>query len=166
MSFLVLVTGSRYWHYVMPIYEELRSLPEGTILIHGGANGADDMAQACAKEMCPNIIDVICFPAKWNDFGKAAGVIRNQQMIDAHPDYVLAFHNDLEGSKGTKDCVTRARKAKIPVKVVSITGGHEIASRRWHESEDDAQYVKAGRDYGQEDYGASGIAKLIGDLGD
>lgn len=56
------------------------------------------------------------FPAKWKEFGRAAGPIRNQQMLDeGKPELVLAFHDDLENSKGTKDMVGRAMKADLPV---------------------------------------------------
>ena len=57
---------------------------------------------------------VIKFPAEWDKYGKAAGVLRNQQMLDdGHPDLVVYFHKDLENSKGTKDMVTRAVDNKI-----------------------------------------------------
>ena len=57
---------------------------------------------------------VIKFPAEWDKYGKAAGVLRNQQMLDeGYPDLVVYFHKDLENSKGTKDMVTRAVDNKI-----------------------------------------------------
>jgi len=41
-------------------------------------------------------------------------------MLDeGKPTYVLAFHDNLAESKGTKDMVTRAKKAGIPVEVWS-----------------------------------------------
>ena len=37
-------------------------------------------------------------------------------MLDeGKPDLVIAFHNDLPKSKGTKDMVKRAQKADVPV---------------------------------------------------
>lgn len=51
------------------------------------------------------------YPALWNKYGKSAGPIRNQQMLDI----VYAFTYDLENSRGTRDMVLRARKTKIPV---------------------------------------------------
>lgn len=43
--------------------------------------------------------------------------IRNQKMLDDNPDIdiVIAFHSDLENSRGTKDMVNRARKKGIKV---------------------------------------------------
>lgn len=53
--------------------------------------------------------------------GKSAGPIRNRKMIDEHePDFVLAFHDDLEGeSKGTKDCVAYAKSKGIRTYLIS-----------------------------------------------
>jgi hypothetical protein len=63
--------------------------------------------------------DVIKVPADWTKYGKAAGPIRNQEMLDMDPDLVLAFHSDLDNSKGTKDMVARARKKGVKVIVIS-----------------------------------------------
>jgi len=57
--------------------------------------------------------------ADWERYGRAAGPIRNRQMIETKPNLVLAFHNNLALSKGTKNTVDQARKAKIPVKVLA-----------------------------------------------
>lgn len=52
------------------------------------------------------------FPADWVTLGKAAGPIRNQQMLDeAKPDWVVAF----PGGNGTADMVRRARKAGVKI---------------------------------------------------
>ena len=59
-------------------------------------------------------MNIIKFPADWNKYGKAAGVLRNQQMLDeGHPDLVVYFHKDIENSKGTKDMIIRAIDANI-----------------------------------------------------
>jgi len=63
------------------------------------------------------------FPAKWKQFHKAAGSIRNREMLKFMRDYpdpdkvVLAFHEDLESSTGTKDMVEIAGKAGFEVRV-------------------------------------------------
>jgi hypothetical protein len=57
--------------------------------------------------------------AEWDTFGRAAGPIRNQSMIDMAPDLVLAFHNDMDHSRGTVDTVDRAIKAGINVEVIT-----------------------------------------------
>jgi cysteine synthase len=78
-------------------------------IIHGDARGADRLARDWAID---NSIDQIAFPADWDKHKKAAGPIRNQQMLDeGKPDLVIAF----PGNTGTADMIRRSRKTKIPV---------------------------------------------------
>lgn len=58
------------------------------------------------------------FPANWQALGKRAGPYRNQQMVDRGADVCLAF--PASGSRGTWDCVRRAKDAGIEVKVFEI----------------------------------------------
>lgn len=52
------------------------------------------------------------FPAEWDKYGRKAGPIRNQQMLDeGKPDAVIAF----PGGTGTADMVRRSEKAGIKV---------------------------------------------------
>ncbi len=95
-------------------------LPVDTRLIHGDCRGADKLAASVALEFG---FDVHPYPADWDKHGDAAGPIRNRQMLDLKPDLVIAFHANYSKSKGTKDCVTEARKRKIPVQL--ITGRDE-----------------------------------------
>jgi len=79
------------------------------VIIQGGAKGADFLARGWANSLGFECIE---FPADWKTYGKGAGHIRNQQMLDeGRPDVVVAF----PGGKGTKDMVARARKAGIEV---------------------------------------------------
>lgn len=101
-------------------------------LIEGCAKGADSIANwwgRCApthshNENLDQHFDVtefvhLPFPADWNRYGRAAGPIRNRQMLtEGKPDLVVAFHDDIESSKGTKDMVTIAEKAGVYVYVM------------------------------------------------
>lgn len=115
----VLVCGDRNWTDRDFLYDELDKLADfkyPPVIIHGAAKGADTMAGDWAHSRL-----VLCeaYPAQWKKYGKSAGPIRNQQMIDeGKPDLVLAFHNDLRNSKGTRDMVLRARRHKIKVEVL------------------------------------------------
>lgn len=83
------------------------------LVIHGGAAGADLMAEDWAID---RDIQVLCYPALWHEHGRKAGPIRNQLMIDeGKPDIVIAF----PGGSGTKDMINRARKAKVRVLTVA-----------------------------------------------
>jgi hypothetical protein len=80
-----------------------------TVVIEGEARGADTFARLCAGVLG---IEVLRFPADWEKYGRAAGPIRNSQMLkEGNPDVVVGFHHDIEKSKGTRDMLTRAKKA-------------------------------------------------------
>ena len=109
----VLICGDRNWSDLEAIQDYVYSLPDDAVVIHGGAHGADEIAGNWAAMRG---LDVRKFPALWSQYGRAAGPIRNQQMLDeGKPDLVVYFHQELDESRGTKDMVRRARKAKITV---------------------------------------------------
>lgn len=108
----VLVTGSRNWKDGGEIEQAFRFLPDDTVVVHGAAAGADTVAGVVAKRRG---LEVLACPANWVQYGKSAGPIRNRQMLDHQPAFVLAFHADLEASRGTKDCVDEAVRRGIPV---------------------------------------------------
>lgn len=57
------------------------------------------------------------FPADWDKYGKKAGPIRNQQMLDeGQPDLVVAFPDPK--SIGTYDMIRRAQKAGVETIVI------------------------------------------------
>lgn len=83
-------------------------------IVHGAARGADSLADAWAKRMA---IDVAACPADWDEHGKAAGPIRNEDMLTNHkPKRVIAF----PGGKGTADMVRRAKIRRGEIDVVEI----------------------------------------------
>lgn len=106
----VLVCGGRDFDDRERLEAALRLLHKAngfSLLIQGGAKGADTMAREwAAKEN----IATLTFNPDWEAHGKAAGAIRNQQMIDeGMPSLVVAF----PGGKGTEDMLNRARKAGL-----------------------------------------------------
>jgi len=108
----VLICGDREWENAKPIKEFIENLPKSTIIIHGAAKGADTIAGRVATSLG---MEVKVFPADWS-IGKRAGPIRNTQMlVEGKPDAVVYFHNNLEGSKGTKNMVEQAEKAGVKV---------------------------------------------------
>lgn len=85
------------------------------IFISGHARGADKLGELFANT---NGCKLQVFPADWNKYKKAAGYIRNQQMLDeGKPDIVVAF----KGGTGTEDMVRRAKKHDI--KVIEVKDG-------------------------------------------
>ena len=107
----VLVTGDRNWTSEERIRYALSKLEnsynEDFTLIHGAARGADTIAETVAKSLGWTIER---YPADWQKYGRAAGPVRNKQMlVEGKPDVVLAFHDDFEHSKGTDHMVRLAR---------------------------------------------------------
>jgi len=82
--------------------------PISTIIQGDCPTGADKLARMWAISRNEHFDR---FPADWNAHGRAAGPIRNQQMIDeGKPTKVFAF----PGGRGTADMVRRAKAAGIP----------------------------------------------------
>jgi len=74
----VLVTGDRNWSDAAAILRELRKFPEGTTIVQGGAKGVDSLAAMVGKKLDFKIITV---NANWKEFGRAAGPVRNREML-------------------------------------------------------------------------------------
>ncbi len=114
----VLICGDRDWTDERKIYKWLRMLKRSgyTHIIEGEARGADSIARDAAVELG---LDVLGFKAKWDEFGKSAGPKRNVQMlVEGAPELVVAFHDNIKASKGTKHMVKIASEANIPTIVV------------------------------------------------
>lgn len=108
----ILVTGGRNYANVAKVFETLDKLDaEHTIklIIHGGAEGADSIADHWASlRWCHCSV----YMADWDTYGKAAGPRRNAEMLaNSKPDLVVAF----PGGRGTADMVRRARAAGVRV---------------------------------------------------
>lgn len=115
----VLVCGSRHWKDWQKLKERLDYIPGPIHIVEGGAPGADVMARQYAIGRKIPYTEV---PADWKVHGKSAGPIRNRimlDMLDSPQDEVIGFHEDFENSKGTKDCITEARRRGISTEVVS-----------------------------------------------
>lgn len=85
-------------------------------IIEGEARGADTLAKQWAEE---RYLPVEKYPANWDTHGKAAGPIRNKQMLtEGKPDLVIAFL--APNSRGTANMISQAEKAGVPVKVIHV----------------------------------------------
>lgn len=112
----VLVCGDRNWTDTEKIREKLEQLPVGTIVVHGACRGADEIADEEAKKLG---FGVLPYPYI-RSLGKAGGPVRNQKMLDENRDITrcLAFHPNLDNSKGTADMVRRCWVRGVPVEIV------------------------------------------------
>ena len=115
----ILVCGSRTFTNTSLVYGELMKLmksQESLMIIEGGCRGPDTFARMFAEEFnLPHVTEW----AEWEKYGKRAGPIRNQVMLEMKPDLVLAFvDKKLKDSRGTYDMVKKAMDAGIEVMIV------------------------------------------------
>ena len=117
-GYRVLVAGTREGVEDTLVDTELtRIAPD--VIIEGGASGVDKQAASWARV---HDVELVTFPADWQAHGKAAGPIRNQQMLDeGQPDLVVAF--PIAGSRGTLDMIRRAERAGVAVRIVDVSAG-------------------------------------------
>jgi len=122
----ILVCGSRHWNdqegmagwldaLLLPLIDDTHFV----VLVHGDARGADTLAARWAEDKEGVVVE--SYPADWDKHGRAAGPIRNQQMLDTEIHAVIAFkdkfRDDLQKG-GTEDMVRRSLQAKRRVEAV------------------------------------------------
>lgn len=123
----IIVAGGRdfndYWYLNLKVGEVLASDEcyfygmagdharyDDVEIVSGGARGADFLGERFAEE---NFIPLKKFPADWDAHGRAAGIIRNEEMA-RYADMLIAFLSD-PPSKGTSNMIKQA-----------ISGGLEV----------------------------------------
>jgi hypothetical protein len=82
------------------------------VVVHGAARGADQIAGNMAARFD---MHVDAYPADWTTHGRAAGPIRNQQMLDSGVGLVAAFLLDGVESRGTRNTIRGAHDRGIHV---------------------------------------------------
>lgn len=80
-------------------------------IVSGGARGADFLGERFAEE---NIMPLKQFPADWDAHGRAAGIIRNEEMA-RYADMLIAFWDGQ--SRGTKHMIDTALDHGLEVHV-------------------------------------------------
>ena len=118
MNKKVLICGDRNYSNIGLIRSWIAKLQDWgyNTIIEGEARGADSIARNEAEKAG---MIVLKFPADWDKYHKAAGAIRNTQMLkEGKPNLVVAFHTDIKNSKGTKNMIEQAKKAGIEVILV------------------------------------------------
>lgn len=108
MIYRFLVTGGRDFQNPAMVRLALQAMPINATLVHGAARGADSLA-AAQWEAWGGATEP--FPADWDKHGKAAGPIRNQEMLQSGIDHLIAF----PGGRGTADMVRRCERAGVPI---------------------------------------------------
>lgn len=126
----VLVCGDRKWDDEVAIKKELEALPPDSVIIQGFALGADRIAYLVASQLH---LECISYPAQWKKYGRAAGQIRNMQMLlEGKPDVIFAFHHNILASKGTRNMVEQGLRTGVPVFLFSLDGKGELKGSHGH----------------------------------
>ena len=115
----IIVAGGRDFSNYILLSETLdavlkRYTDSETIIVTGCCHGADALGERYAKE---HGIPVKRFPADWQQYGKAAGPIRNRKMAEyaAERDGMLVAFWDGK-SRGTASMVRLAEKYGLRIK--------------------------------------------------
>jgi hypothetical protein len=112
----VIVTGTRDWEDTGMVKAWLTSELHGLkdlLIVHGGSGRVDLAAGEWAQSGRAREAVV---PADWAHLGKSAGPRRNQHMVNYGAALCLAFWDG--ESRGTLDCIKRAVRAGILVRIV------------------------------------------------
>lgn len=107
------IVGSRDFPYLWMVGRYLDEKRPAEV-VSGGAKGVDTAAERWANK---NGVPFKKFPADWNKYGKGAGFVRNQQIVD-YANCVVAFQYNK--SNGTADTITKALKAEKLREVISV----------------------------------------------
>lgn len=109
----VAVIGSRGFNDYELVVRTLSNL-HITLLISGSAKGADSLGERYANE---NNIETLIFKPDWEKHGKAAGMIRNTDIVN-NSELIVAFWD--QTSKGTKDSIDKAKKLGKKIVVINV----------------------------------------------
>ena len=118
----VIIAGSRNFYDYDTVEDAVVSyfmshgiLKENVEVISGGARGSDSLGEQLAKSY---ELKLTIFPAQWDTYGKAAGMIRNKEMADyaikdSNKAILFAFWDGQ--SRGTKGMIHIARRCGMEV---------------------------------------------------
>lgn len=108
----IAIVGSRQFAQLERVHAYVAALPADTTVVTGGALGVDQAAEAAARARG---LSLLIFLPEWKRYGKRAGLVRNDQIVEAS-EKVVAFWDGV--SRGTKYTIDLARKKGIEVEVI------------------------------------------------
>lgn len=103
---------------------KINDIKEITHIISGGAIGADRLGLQWAKS---NNKETIIFFPEWKKYGKRAGFLRNNDIIESS-DKVIAFWDGK--SKGTEHSIKLCKKLNKKCKIVYCYTINQIRSQK------------------------------------
>lgn len=119
MSIAVAIVGSRNFSDLELVRKYVANLAyhdDRAIIVTGGAQGVDLAAEATALDYS---LTVQIIKPDWERYGKAAGPIRNEQIVKVSDEVVVFWDGK---SHGTKSMMDLARLAGKPLTVIFEDG--------------------------------------------
>jgi len=112
----IAIVGSRNYPKLELVRQYVYGLPPTAVIVTGGARGVDQAAEEAARERG---LRVIVIRPRWDVYGRAAGPIRNREIVK-HSDMVVAFWDLV--SPGTRSSIEFAREMQKPLLIVGPDG--------------------------------------------
>jgi hypothetical protein len=110
------IVGSRNYEKLHLVIQLVNKLDQDSTVISGAALGPDKLAVQAAKQRGLKTKEV---EANWARFGKAAGQVRNPELVKL-ADKIIAFWDGK--SAGTQRTIQLARRAGKPLLIVHADG--------------------------------------------
>jgi hypothetical protein len=107
----IAVVGSREFDRLADVKQFVWEQERTTVIVSGGANGVDIAAVDEAKRLG---MPYEVYLPDWQRYGRRAGAIRNQQIVDAAHEVVAFWDGRSRGTKITMD-LTRAAGKRLRV---------------------------------------------------
>ena len=118
-EFKLIIAGGRDFSDYEEVNRQLIRLANGELeayavsVVSGMARGADALGAAVARDLGVQLYE---FPADWNQYGKRAGFVRNEEM-GRFADGLLAFWDGQ--SRGTKHMIEFMKSLGKPTRVIN-----------------------------------------------
>jgi hypothetical protein len=118
---IICISGGRSFNKYRMIETAMENLKRTPLaIVSGCARGADTLGELYAQR---HDIPVVRFPADWPQYGKAAGAIRNQQMVDYADEFIVFWDSISPGTKHMIEAIKKSGKHLILVKYKGDTNG-------------------------------------------
>lgn len=114
----VLCCGSRKWNNPQLVFEVLAELPSDATIIHGNESGADSFVKEAAIRLGMHRMEFATQDTR-EAHPDPDRPTRAIAMLNEKPDLVIAFHRNLDQSKGTIQILKEAKNRNIPIQLVS-----------------------------------------------
>lgn len=101
------IVGTRTFNDYELMKAKLADITGVSLIISGGAEGADTLARRYASE---HNIEIVEFIPNWTEHGKAAGPIRNEFIVKACTHIVLFWDQKSPGTKNSLELAKKHRK--------------------------------------------------------